>query len=216
MNTKTNNNSACAANGIMSTYEPNKKISALLKNVDAQLQEKVMLNLKFEDFLLRESDKPILDAETFTDYCTQYIQSTKTITKDQNSDAFPHEKTEEVGADETNTDTSAKSISSVPVPVATNAEETFRRLLDYFVQRKDLNQAFAEHIRKNNLKVIQALEKGTLTPDQCPFFYEEIEQYKLHEEQLKKRIKDVGAIKRKQGVFSTYDKELQGFFCRNK
>jgi len=62
---------------------------------------------KFGDFLLRESDKPILDAEKFTDYCKQYIQFAKKIeakTQDQDSDAFPHEKTEEVGADETNTD----------------------------------------------------------------------------------------------------------------
>ena len=94
-------------NASMSTYEPKKKISALLKNVDAQLQEKVMLNLKFGDFLFRESETPILDAEKFTDYCKQYIQFAKKIeakTQDQDSDAFPHEKTEEVGADETNTD----------------------------------------------------------------------------------------------------------------
>jgi len=60
-----------------------------------------------------------------------------------------------------------------------------RRQLDYLFQRKDLNRDFMEHIRMKNWKVLQALEKGTFTPDQCPFFYDEIEQYKSHEVYLR-------------------------------
>ena len=80
-----------------------------------------------------------------------------------------------------------------PTPMKTSSESNRkenryqkRRRLDFLNERKELNRSFAEHIRKKNLKVIQALEKGTLTPVQCPFFYEEIEQYKSDAEQLKK------------------------------